>query len=67
MPSIFELVALAITLLLQMDTYAGFGSDPDIHSANAAVAGPAPGKDGIVAMVQLAGSCNAINRRGGGI
>ncbi len=67
MPSILELVALAIILLLQMDTYAGFVSDPNVRPVNAAVAGPTPGKDGIVAMVRLVGSCNAINRREGGI
>jgi hypothetical protein len=66
MPSIFELVALAIILSLQMDMSAGFISDPDVCPANAAVAGPAPGKDGVVAMVQLAGLCNGINGRGGG-
>jgi hypothetical protein len=67
MPSIFELVALAIILSLQMDMSTGFVSDPDVCPANAAIAGPAPGKDGVMAMAQLAGSCNMINGRGGGI
>jgi hypothetical protein len=50
MPSIFELVALAIILSLQMDMSAGFVSNLNVCLANAAVAGPAAGKDGVVAM-----------------
>jgi hypothetical protein len=49
-----------------MDMSTGFVSDPDVCPANAAVAGPAPGKDGVVAMASLTESCNAINGRGGG-
>jgi hypothetical protein len=49
-----------------MDMSAGFVSDPGVCTANAAVSGPAPGEDGVVAMARLAGSCDAINGRGGG-
>jgi hypothetical protein len=49
-----------------MDMSAGFVSDPNIRPANAAIARPTPGKDGIMAMAQLDGLCGAINGRGVG-